>query len=265
MVSVDPVTLAVVRDAIWGAYPVTSIYDLHQQLLIPAARGRPLMGVVGLGLVVLLTAGIVIWWPKPGGWLRNLGFSHPASTPRRMLEIHQVAGVYGGLLLVAMVMTGVMICLPDQARLAVSAFSAPVAFPQVRSTLHPGAARISFDQAAAVARARFPEARVVWMDAPQGAPGVFQIRLRQPEEPSSRFPRTYAWVDQYSGRVLASRTSRAEGAGDRLLTWLHPLHNGEAFGMAGRLIVCLLGFLPTVLFVTGLWRWLRVRGRPKAA
>jgi uncharacterized iron-regulated membrane protein len=39
------------------------------------------------------------------------------------------------------------------------------------------------------------------------------------------------------------------------LNWLHPLHNGEAFGLTGRILVFLSGLLPLVLFITGFLRW----------
>ena len=63
------------------------------------------------------------------------------------------------------------------------------------------------------------------------------------------------WIDQYSGAVLAVRDPRDDGPADIFLNWLHPLHNGEAFGMPGRIVVCAAGALPAVLFVTGLRRW----------
>jgi uncharacterized iron-regulated membrane protein len=91
------------------------------------------------------------------------------------------------------------------------------------------------------------------------------IRMYRPGEPGFRFPRTRVWIDQYDGRVLASRDGRNRTAGDALLGWLHPLHNGEAFGLAGRLIVLLSGLALTLLFVTGILRWRqKARARTRA-
>lgn len=52
-----------------------------------------------------------------------------------------------------------------------------------------------------------------------------------------------------------------ESGGDVLLNWLHPLHGGEAFGLAGRLLALAAGLAPIALFVTGLLRWRRRRPR----
>ena len=76
-----------------------------------------------------------------------------------------------------------------------------------------------------------------------------------PGEPSRRFPRSNVWIDPYTGRVLAVRDERRDSGGDTVLAWLHPLHGGEALGLAGRWLVFVSGLLPAVLFGTGVWRW----------
>lgn len=58
------------------------------------------------------------------------------------------------------------------------------------------------------------------------------------------------------------RDGRREQAGDVLLNWLHPLHSGEALGLAGRLLVLLSGIGTVLLAVTGLLRWAMRGSRP---
>ena len=55
--------------------------------------------------------------------------------------------------------------------------------------------------------------------------------------------------------ILAVRDIADDSAGDRFLDWMHPLHNGEAFGMPGRLFAAVGSLLPLLLFVTGWLRW----------
>ena len=47
--------------------------------------------------------------------------------------------------------------------------------------------------------------------------------------------------------------------GDKLWAWVHPLHNGEAFGFIGRIIVTLLGLFPLILMLTGVLRFIQKR------
>ena len=66
-------------------------------------------------------------------------------------------------------------------------------------------------------------------------------------------------MNAYNGQIVASRDGLADKAGDKILNWLHPLHNGEVFGLTGRIIVFISGFVPLILFVTGLLRWQQKR------
>lgn len=48
-----------------------------------------------------------------------------------------------------------------------------------------------------------------------------------------------------------------------VLEWQQPLHTGEAFGLTGRILVCITGAVATLGIVTGLLSWLsRLRRRP---
>jgi uncharacterized iron-regulated membrane protein len=75
----------------------------------------------------------------------------------------------------------------------------------------------------------------------------------------TRFPRTHLFVDQYTNQTLSVYDPKRDGAGDTVLNWLVPLHDGKAFGMAGRVIVMVLGMVPSVMFVTGFMRWRQKR------
>ena len=79
--------------------------------------------------------------------------------------------------------------------------------------------------------------------------------MRQSGEPNRRFPRTNVWIDAVTGDILASRDPQQNSAGDTLMDWLHPVHNGEAFGLPGRIIAFACGLLPLLAFVTGIIRW----------
>ena len=93
------------------------------------------------------------------------------------------------------------------------------------------------------------------MATPNGPTGSYRINLRQDNDVSPRFPKTTVWLDQYSGKILAIRDINNDHDGDIFLRWLHPLHSGQAFGLTGRIIVCLSGIWPIILFVTGIIRW----------
>ncbi|MEO5955767.1 MAG: PepSY-associated TM helix domain-containing protein [Nitrospiraceae bacterium] len=78
--------------------------------------------------------------------------------------------------------------------------------------------------------------------------------MRQPDEPRHTSGESIMWVDQYGG-VLHVREWEAFTPGDKLVAWLFPLHNGEAFGLPGRWIVLVSGFVPIILYGAALRMW----------
>ena len=62
-----------------------------------------------------------------------------------------------------------------------------------------------------------------------------------------------------AGDVVDQRDPLRAPAGDTLISWLFPLHSGEALGLAGRLAWSIFGVAPPFLFATGLWLWLKRR------
>lgn len=257
MVWLSPEGTGLLREAEWGGYLMTWLYELHMELMLGDA-GRAFVGWAGLAMAVLLLSGLWAWWPR-GSLARALHFKRDAVRSRRLRDIHKLAGLAGLPLLLMLAVTGVMLALPDE-RNAVLArtVGAPTKAPQVRSLAAAGAP-VPLAQALARARAAFPQARLAWVESPGPGDGVILVRVQQPSDPSTRFPHSYAYVDQHTGALLATRDRNAFGTANVINNWLHPLHDGSAGGVGLRVLLLLSGLLPAVLFVTGLWRWRCVR------
>ncbi len=253
---VDPVRLTTIRTAFWGDTPVTWIYDLHYRLLLEQPGGI-VMGIAGIVMLVLLASGLWAWWPRSGGWWRALRFKTHAMPIRRLYDWHKLAGLSGLILLLVVTGTGVMLDLPDQIRTIISSVSPLYQTP--KPAVVPGSTRLTIDAVIMRARQRFPDGALAWIETPASPTGAARINLARPGEPSRRFPRTNVWIDPHNGRILAVRDGLADGGGDTVLNWLHPLHGGEAFGFTGRLLALAAGMLPTILFATGIVRWLQRR------
>lgn len=263
MVSVDPVSLQVVHEGAWGQTVSTWIYELHYRLLM-GRDGATVMGVFGLLLMVGLVTGGVLWWRSGRDLKTRLAYAG-GSTQRQLYDVHRLLGLGAGVLLSVLVLTATAMNLPKVVRPALAAVS-PISAPSKppKSAPAEGRPRLTVDDAVAIARLRLPEAELRWVQVPNKANGAYGVRFWQKGEPNRRFPKTYVFVDQYSGQVLAVRDGLQGTASDHILTWLYPLHSGQAFGLIGRSIVALLGLTPTILLITGFLRW-RAKRRSQAA
>lgn len=263
MVTLDPVTLRVMRDAHWQETFFTWIYDLHMNLLF-GPPGKIAMGILAVVMLFMLLTGIANWALPKGHIAAKLRFKRHASTPRRTYDLHKLIGLCSVPLLLLTVGTAAMICLPDQVKPILAAFSPlkPSATPQ--SDTLSGRARLPVDFALTAASRVFPGSTTVWIRIPKAPSDAYDLQIRQSGDPMTRFPRTHLWLDQYSGKILASRDPHQDAAGDTVLNWLVPLHDGKAFGMIGRILVMILGLIPSVLLVTGTMRWQQKRQAAKA-
>ena len=257
VVAVDPSTARPLSDRQWGSFFVSFIYELHQELLL-GKPGEVFVGIMAVFLLVSIGTGLYLWWPALGKLRRALSFQSGGSPIRRHYDVHKLTGLAGTLLLTLLAVTGFYLEFPDAVTSVVRWFS-PVrdTSPELQPQSEPqtGLPKLPPDQAIAIARTVFPDAKPMWLGLPQHDRDSYSVGLRQPGEVRQAGGQTEVWIDQYSGAVRRVQDWRQFTRGETLLSWLFPLHNGEAFGLTGRWIMFFAGFTPLLLYVTALRMW----------
>lgn len=260
IVAMDPHTLEIINSRYWGDYLMTWIYDLHYTLLLGPV-GKQMVSAVGLLSLLIVCIGLLLWLPRGRDKLRKILPRIRSGAVKAIYDLHSLSGAYGALALAMLIVTGVGLATPQWISPLTDSFSRREAPVEPASVVRPdGSVRISADRAIHVALSRFPSAELRWIQPPASATDVYFVRMKQAGEPSDRFPKTYVWIDQFSAEILAVRDPLRVSSADQFFDWLHPLHNGEAFGLAGRWLMLLAGLLPMLLWVTGIVRWRQKSG-----
>ena len=252
MIWFSPDGTRIVRAERWGGYLMSWLYQLHMALLAGDLGGQ-VVGWSGVAMLVLLVSGIVAWWPR-GSWRKALVFKRDAVPIRRLGDLHKLSGLWSMVLLFVLVASGVLLALPA----VTQALLQPAAIPAPKSSAS-GGKRVSIVQAFAAAHRALPDGRIVFVDMPYADDAPVRVRLQVPGDPHRRFPSSYVFIDQFSGRVLAVHDVRRVGTGTAVASWVRTLHDGTVSGMATRILAVLIGFVPTILLTTGILRWLRRR------
>lgn len=260
IIAVDPNTGELIKTWYWGETVITWLYNLHAFLAL-GVPGENLVGMAGLLSFASLGTGLYLWWPQ--GRVRRSAFlpAGRGGAARLEYDVHRLVGLYTLLVMVVISITGAMLVFPRQFGAAIGAFS-PVQdlHPHVRSTPRPGAGAVAVSAAVAAAMAAFPGAAVKRVFTPDNAGDTFRVVLRQDAEIFNQsHPYTQAWVDQYSGKVLRVTDPTRFAPGTALLSYRLAFHNGEAFGLPGRLLVSALGAVIALLWFTGVLQWWRRR------
>lgn len=185
------------------------------------------------------------------------------SQQRRYFDWHKTAGFSTAIFLLIVAISGLSFGYMSYMKSLVSIFSEVDAIhhqePKLLKSTALNTQSITLDQAVKVADRVFPDAITRWVATPEGRDGVYAIEKRQPGEANQRRPRSKIWLDQYSGQVLKKEDPKNFTAGETLLNLMWPLHSGEALGLPGRILWCILGFSPLLLYITGLLRWQQKR------
>lgn len=259
-VMVNPFTAEVLGQRQWGGYLMSFLYKLHYTLVLGDA-GETIVGVMGLLLMGSLLSGVVLWWPKRTKFFQAFTFRRSANRTRFIYDLHKTIGFYASVVLVVMAFSGVSMIFPHYVKLFVNRVSplTVTAPAQLSVSAEAGGKRLDLDKISTIAKNQFPQAALQRIYFPASADSVYRVILRQSDEARKTSGSTRLWINPYNGKILAIQQPQTQSGGDTFLNWMFPLHNGEAFGLAGRIIVFISGFVLVGLYVTGLIVWWRKR------
>lgn len=256
----------------WGAvrmdraHLVPALYELHRSLL-SGEVGHVVVGLAGLVLLGVAITGALTAWPRHAtraGWKRVLAVKPGAAPHRRYYDLHRATGMWLLPFLLLMALTGAYLCFPKQGRALVAGVLP--ALPASMRVPDPVEARHRADPDALVRHAEglLPAAQWTRLQLPPDDSDSYDVRLLQRGEPRMDTGDTRVRMSG-ANRVIDMRDPLRAPAGDTVLSWLFPLHSGEAFGIPGRLAWTILGVAPSLLFATGLWLWWKQRKQKNAS
>lgn len=259
-VMVNPFTAEILGQRVWGGYLMSFIYKLHYTLLA-GDTGETIVGVMGLLLICSLFSGIVLWWPRLSKFFQAFTFRRSANGTRLMYDLHKTVGAYAAVILMVIAFSGVYMIFPQYVKSLIGMALPVTETASVGASMKSanGKIRIDIDEVAAIANDRFPRADLQRIYFPAAADGVYRVIMRQSGDLRRTSGSTQLWIDSYERTVLAVQEPKTMTSGQTFISWMFPLHNGEAFGLLGRIIVFLVGFTPFILYVTGFIVWWRKR------
>ncbi|MEQ1635165.1 MAG: PepSY-associated TM helix domain-containing protein [Methylococcales bacterium] len=268
---VDPYTMQVKglqlwhpKDKYWGRPLMSFIMQLHWCLLL-GETGGIIVGILAALSIISVLTGLIVWWPLGGKFKQALTFKRHAGAVRFNFDLHKTVGFYTSIVLLPVLFSGIYMNLPERVNVLLKLFS-PITranaydgIDDERYHSSPQANKLPIGYSAAVAAVeqRYPAGQMVMVNAPVDASGVYIIQKREVKQNSRFVGHQTLVVDQYSGDIIHVYNAGMGNKGDLLLDWQWPLHSGQAFGWAGRILVLLAGLACPLLYVTGVMRWLQ--------
>mgnify|MGYP001198620441 CR=1 FL=1 len=237
------------------------ILALHYALFL-GETGVLLAGIAAVLLILSFVTGLIVWWPRAGQWRHAFVIRQPTNPTRLNFDLHKTTSLYTCLVLGAVLLSGVDMNVTGPFVWMVQLFSPATRGPAEapHSTPAPGLASIGAERALAIAAATYPDGVLSGVTMPDGETGVYLVSRRAVPGLSAFWSERTVTIDQFSGAILEVRDpAKRRSAGEAFLDWQWPLHSGQAFGWAGRLMVFVSGLACPVIYVTGFRMWWRKR------
>lgn len=240
----------------WRGPFVNAVQSVHRTLGL--GQWSPLvMAVLSVLLSASLVTGAGVWWPRSGRWRRALTARSGVGRPLRLADWHNLVGIYSAPALVVVLLSGLHLVQSARVHQLIGTFWETTPPPGHRRSGASGGTPIGVDRAVAIAHTRFPDGRMWMVILPQSATDVYRVFKQAPEDVTDVLPSRQIWLDQYSGEPVWTLDPKRFTTGDWIEHMLYPLHNGEALGLPGRVLVSVLGWAPSALLLTGVLQWRR--------
>jgi len=234
-------------------------FKLHYALFL-GETGVTVVGVLAVLFLISVLTGLILWWPLTGNWKRVLTLKRRASKERFNHDLHQSAGFYSLIVMLALLISGFYFNLPDQFRWLVERFSTLTPDVEAKAPMSPGNLGFPIQNALIKAQALYPNATAHFYTFGNSEKAAITACYKDiPSLRSKVLDMGCVVIDPNNGSILQIKDPAHGCGGDVFMQWQWPLHSGAAFGWTGRILVFITGLLCPLIFVTGIIRWLQKR------
>lgn len=284
-VAVDPATAQIQGKRQWGEISLSRenllpfLYKLHYTMHLPDAGGIELgiwlMGLIAMAWVVDCVIALWLSFPSWKGWRKSFAFRWRAGGHKLTFDLHRSGAVWVWLLLLVLAITSVSMNLSSQVmRPLVAQFSTltPCAFETKvpHAPDQPIEPLLSREQAIGLAKAE--AGKRGWQEPVGGlfyspAFGLYGVGFFAAgnDHGDGGLGNNWLYFDGRTGKPAGDSVPGTGSAGDIFLQAQFPLHSGRILGVAGRVMISLMGVLVAMLSVTGVLIWARKRKARRVA
>lgn len=222
--------------------------------------GKTIIGLSAFSFLIITLTGIVLWWPKNKKILiQRLNFKTNGSFKRLNHDLHIVTGFYTSIFLLVIILTGLVMAFAwiNKSIYTLTGSSMELSDPPV-SVYQPFKKAIPVEMV--LNKVPLKGAEFYTIRLPKDSSAVYAVNVL-PAGNSENKSDTY-FIDQYSGSLVGQLKFADKNLGQRIRSYVKPLHTGELFGIPGKIMNFILVILTFSFPITGVIMWIN-RIKPK--
>jgi uncharacterized iron-regulated membrane protein len=267
----DPVSGKALASRRWSEHALTAesvmpfLYEFHHDLTLPGTIGVTLMGVIAILWVIDCLIAPFLTFPggRPfwGKWKQAWAFKRRPAPYRFALDLHRAGSLWLWALLLPVAVSSVAMNLPEQVFRPMVNLVSPVE-PHVwyeRGDLTPEALGTPKLTTAEIIPIAQQAAQTLGVTEPATAvffsPERNYFSVGFGDEHGSPLGAAWLYFEGTTGTLIRQTLPGQGTAGEIFIQLQEPIHGGRIGGLAGRIIIALLGLFVCAASLTGVLIW----------
>jgi uncharacterized iron-regulated membrane protein len=239
---------------------------LHRFLLAGKnSAGDMIVGLSALFFLFILITGVILWWPKTKNIMRQrLKIKFDGSGKRLTHDLHIVTGFYTSIFLIVTVLTGLIMSFgwANKALYAITGSELKKEESKMPgSGYQAGLPPISIEIALKAVADKINTSETYSIRTPRDSAGAFNISILK-KGAIENTADSYS-IDQYNGKIVATQLFADKSLGQRIRSYVKPVHTGSVYGIPTKIISFIVCLLACIFPVTGIMMWLNRIGKKK--
>ena len=231
-----------------------TMFALHRWLLA-GTTGKLITGISTLIFLIILTTGIILWWPKNKAILKQrLSIKKDAGWKRLNHDWHIVLGFYSALFLFVFAFTALAWSFEWFNDGIYKLTNSTPRTKQPESKIALNTLNAGIENIMTKASQREPDAVYYNINFPKDSAGVFSVTVL-PLDASNESRTNNLFFDQYSGELIKQVEFSDRNLGQKIRATFKPLHIGSIWGLPSKIVAFIVCMLGTTFPVTGVIMW----------
>ncbi|KUJ61856.1 hypothetical protein AR687_09835 [Flavobacteriaceae bacterium CRH] len=234
------------------------IVFLHWSLLLTNNIGQPIVGIAVIIFIISLITGLILWWPKNKAaakqrfWFR---WKDTTQWKRKNYDLHNILGYYVMLFALIIAFTGLVWSFKWFDKSVKWIANGGQTIEKKKENLTSDLSQKNnlnlMDQILKTVEYSYPKAASYMISIPEDSLQTQSVYL----ENGGNFDRINLQFDQYTGKLLNTKTYADKNNGEKIRSLNYAIHSGGILGLPGKILAFFASLICASLPVSGFYIW----------
>jgi uncharacterized iron-regulated membrane protein len=257
LVYINPYTAEIISTIKSGGSFFKKVEMIHRFLLSKKGGiGNYVMSYSSMFFLFILVTGVILWWPKSNKILKQrLKVKWDGKTKRLVHDLHVVLGFYTSIFLIVIVSTGLIMAFPAVNSIIFKLTKSKTESPKPpKSNFVSGVEPLDLASLTQLINKISTNWESYNFRLPKEKDDVISVNVLE-EGALENKVNTY-YFDQYTGEKLGALLFADRSLGQRIRSYVKPIHKGELLGLPTKILSFIISLLTITFPITGVIMWL---------